>query len=243
MKKNSKMLERFSRLQEAIAATALQNTNLFEQRGAKADYIVGLDVSYSRKYGAVAVAVLVDSKGTLLAYGVAVGEPPLPYIPGYLAFREAPIMYAAYQHLQQQTGKQPDVIMVDGHGLAHPRLAGIALHLGAALKTPSIGVAKKKLVGTIIKKDNNEYIEYHNMIVAQIVKTPTGSKLYVSPGYGIKLGQAVEIVLKNLRRGYRLPIPLHLADTISRSLAHKLDRGAITPQQLASNKHKITANT
>lgn len=199
---------------------------------------VGLDAAYSRKYGGVAAAVLVDHTGTPLEQAVALGEPPIPYIPGLLAFREAPLLYTALQQIQGRY----DLVFVDGHGVSHPRHTGIATHIGLALAKPSIGVAKKRLYGT--EKPLTTHCEKKPCIeallldpatgdkLAAIIRVSTGSKIYVSPGAYITLEQAVHTALTLLRGRHPLPAPTYHADKLSKKVARALDRGALTPAML-----------
>ena len=236
----SNVLNLFSRLQKALSSIILNSVN--DYRGSKRDfeYVVGLDISYSRKYGGVAVAVLVNATlGKMIDYTVAIGEPPIPYVPGFLAFREAPLMYAAYTYLTRRHPVRIDCVIVDGHGIAHPRFAGIASHIGAAIKRPSIGVAKKKLVGETVVEDGVEYLIYKGVKVAIVVKSRGGKKLYVSPGYGIGLKTAASIVSK-LLGDHPLPLPTYLADKLSRRIAKSLDKGDLTPSLVARGQLPMT---
>ncbi len=201
--------------------------------------ILGLDAAYSRKYGGVAVAALTSIDGKLLTYKIALGEPPLEYIPGLLAFREAPLLYSAAQQVKEDY----DVIIVDGHGLSHPRHAGIASHMGLALGKPSIGVAKKKLYGSIKlleepKKLNEQlllegYLEDETGRLAAIVRLAPGKRhIYISPGAHITLEDAIRIVASTMKRGMSLPAATYYADKISKTIARALDKGEIEPNKL-----------
>ncbi|MEO0145145.1 MAG: deoxyribonuclease V [candidate division WOR-3 bacterium] len=139
-----------------------------------------------------------------------------PYIPGFLAFREAPNLLKVYENLKIK----PDVIMVDGHGISHPRGLGIASHLGVLLNKPTIGVAKSLLVGKYkelgYKKGSKEYVYYNNQVVAYAFRSKDNTEpIFISPGHLIDLESALSIVIKTLK-GYRLPEPTRLADYYSR---------------------------
>ncbi len=199
---------------------------------------LGLDAAYSRRYGGVAAAVLVDHTGAPLEQAVALGEPPIPYIPGLLAFREAPLLYTALQQIHGQY----DVVFVDGHGISHPRHTGIATHIGLALAKPTRGGAKKRLYGVekplhtrCEKKPCTEALLVDPATedeLAAIIRVPTGSRIYVSPGAYITLEQAVEITTRLLRGRHPLPAPTYHADKLSKRIARALDRGALTPAML-----------
>jgi deoxyribonuclease V len=154
----------------------------------------------------------------LLEEAGAAGECPFPYRTGLLSFREVPILAAALAQLQQR----PDVVLVDGQGIAHPRGLGLAAHLGLAAEVPTIGVAKSRLVGEGEEPDlaagsYNELI-WKGKQVGWILRTQQGIKLlYVSPGHRITLPECLEITLKCVTR-YRLPLPVRQADLLSRRL-------------------------
>jgi deoxyribonuclease V len=146
------------------------------------------------------------------------GEVPFPYRSGLLSFREAPILAAAFNRL----GQRPDVVLVDGQGIAHPRGLGLASHLGLVLEVPTIGVAKSRLVGAG-EEPGPEAGEASNLrlggaVVGLVLRTVTGRKpLYLSPGHRITLRESREIVMGCVRR-YRIPQPLRRADQVSRRL-------------------------
>ncbi|WP_439880316.1 deoxyribonuclease V [Pontibacter sp. MBLB2868] len=140
------------------------------------------------------------------------GPVELPYIPGFLAFREAPNLLLAYQKLQQK----PDLIMVDGHGISHPRRLGIATHLGLHLEKPTMGVAKKVLVGKYKEpattKGSISPLEYKGEIIANVLRTKDNIKpVFVSPGHLMDLESATNIALHCATK-YKLPEPTRLAD-------------------------------
>ena len=141
------------------------------------------------------------------------GPVELPYIPGFLAFREIPNLIKAYDKLQHK----PDIIMVDGHGIAHPRRMGIATHLGVVLNKPTLGVAKKVLVGKFTapepKKGAFTPIMHKNELVANAVCTKDGIKpVFVSPGHLMDLATATDLAVKTSTK-HKLPEPTWLADS------------------------------
>jgi deoxyribonuclease V len=137
--------------------------------------------------------------------------PPFPYVPGLLSFREAPLILAACERLRAT----PDLIMVDGQGIAHPRRFGLAAHLGLLLDTPAIGCAKSRLCGVsdmpgASPPSSCDLVDYGEVIGA-VVRTKTNSQpLYISIGHKIDLTTAITRVLACCR-GYRLPEPTRLA--------------------------------
>ncbi|RLI89091.1 MAG: deoxyribonuclease V [Candidatus Altiarchaeales archaeon] len=137
-------------------------------------------------------------------------EMDFPYIPGLLAFREGPSIIEAYKKLR----KKPDILMIDGHGIAHPRRMGIATHVGILLDIPTIGVAKKKLIGDFKapeKVGEYEPLGYQNEIIGAVLKSREGcNPIFISPGHKISLKNGIEVVKKCLK-GHKLPEPTRLA--------------------------------
>ncbi len=145
------------------------------------------------------------------------GEVPLPYIPGLLAFREAPNLVAAYAQLPETD--RPDVLVVDGHGSAHPRRLGIAAQLGVALDLPTFGVGKSRLTGVYdepgpapgdatplrARRGSAE-------VIGEVLRTRAGVlPVFVSPGHRCDQASATAVARACLR-GRKLPEPTRLAD-------------------------------
>jgi deoxyribonuclease V len=146
------------------------------------------------------------------------GECPFPYRTGLLSFREVPILRAALQRLKER----PDVVLVDGQGIAHPRGLGLATHLGLVTDMPTIGVAKSRLIGEGQEPDlapgSYNPLIWQGKIVGLILRTQKGKKpLYLSSGYRITLPECLEITLACVTK-YRLPLPVRQADLLSRRL-------------------------
>ncbi len=149
--------------------------------------------------------------------GVA-GACPFPYRTGLLSFREVPILAAALARLKER----PDVVLVDGQGIAHPRGLGLAAHLGLVAEMPTIGVAKSRLVGEGQEPDlaagSYNPLIWQGKVVGLILRTQEGKKpLYLSPGHRITLPECLEITLACVTK-YRLPLPVRQADLLSRRL-------------------------
>ena len=134
-----------------------------------------------------------------------------PYIPGLLSFRESPLILAACERLSVS----PDLVLVDGQGIAHPRHLGLASHLGLLWDKPTIGCAKSLLCGwhQPVGPEPGSYAELidDNEVIGAALRTKEGSApLYISIGHKIDLATALQWVL-NCCRGYRLPEPTRLA--------------------------------
>ncbi|MCH8053141.1 MAG: deoxyribonuclease V [Planctomycetes bacterium] len=135
-----------------------------------------------------------------------------PYVPGLLSFREAPLLLAAIEKLDEL----PDLLIFDGQGIAHPRRCGIASHMGLLLDRPSIGCAKSRLIGRHRtpgqKPGSSAPLTIDGEHVGNVLRTKRGCKpVYVSVGHRINLTQATEIVLRCVGK-YRIPIPTRDAD-------------------------------
>jgi len=173
--------------------------------------VAGVDVGIRDEVATAAVVVLGFPDLELAEVRVAREPVRMPYIPGLLSFRECPAVAAAWEALVLE----PDVVLVDGQGIAHPRRLGIAAHLGLLIDRPTVGCAKSRLCGKhgepgeergahVPLRDGDE-------VIGAVVRTRTRVKpLYVSPGHRITLEESIRYVLE-CGRGYRLPEPTRLA--------------------------------
>ncbi|WP_419825780.1 endonuclease V [Sphingomonas sp.] len=161
-----------------------------------------------------------DARGPIHAAIAPVGAPaatasaipPFPYVPGYLGFREAPALVEAWERL----AAKPGLLLVDGHGRAHPRRCGIAVHLGVLLDVPAVGIGKSLLCGEVEgllgeEPGSTAPLVDRGEVVAMAVRTRArGQPVYVGVGHRISLDTAVARVLA-LAEGRRLPFPIRLA--------------------------------
>jgi deoxyribonuclease V len=141
-----------------------------------------------------------------------------PYIPGLLSFREIPVLTAAFARLHSE----PDLLLIDGHGRAHPRLFGIACHVGVLFDKATIGCAKSLLVGTHeeLRREagSTAPLIFHGQQVGTVLRTRTGVKpIYVTAGHRVSLQLAVHLVTRCVD-GYRIPKPTREADHYVRDL-------------------------
>lgn len=184
-----------------------------EDEGINPHLVAGVDISSpdSRGVAQGAVVVLNYPELNLVEVKTVEREVTFPYIPGLLSFREAPLILAACEELSSV----PDLVLVDGQGIAHPRRFGLASHLGLFLDVPTIGCAKSILCGVheLVAEKVGSYAELvdNGQVIGAALRTKLGTKpIYVSTGHKIGLSSAIKWVL-NCCRDYRLPEPTRLA--------------------------------
>ncbi len=192
---------------------SLANSVSQEDEPGEPHFIAGIDVSAERalKKATAAVVVLSYPEMNLAETALFQGELNFPYIPGFLSFREAPLVLKACEKLSIS----PELIIVDGQGIAHPRRFGIASHLGLFLDTPTIGCAKSLLCGTCEMPAETagsfSYLVDHGEVIGAALRTKAKiSPVFVSVGHKVSLGSAISWVMKCCR-GQRLPEPMRLA--------------------------------
>jgi deoxyribonuclease V len=179
----------------------------------------GLDVAYATDSPRVAAAVVtVDvATGRVLESATAVGEAEFPYVPGLFTFRELPTLLAAFARLTAT----PDLLLADGHGIAHPRRFGMACHLGVETGIPTIGVAKTPMGDfdqpAPTRGARTPLIDGPDVVGAALRTQPNVKPIFVSVGHLIDLDTACATVL-TLAPKYRLPETTRQADHLSREI-------------------------
>ncbi len=176
-------------------------------------YIAGVDISSGRARDKATAAVVVLSypELDLVDASVIYAETSFPYVPGLLSFRETPLLIKAFEKLKIE----PDLVLVDGQGFAHPRRMGFACHLGLVLDKPTIGCAKSLLIGSHLEVGNKvgsyaEIIDNSEVIGAAVCTRERVRPVYVSIGHRVDLAAAIRWTL-SCCRGYRIPEPLRSA--------------------------------
>ena len=149
-----------------------------------------------------------------------------PYVPGLLSFRECPVLLAAFARLRTE----PDLILIDGHGRAHPRRFGIACHIGILFDKPTIGCAKSRLVGEHQepgrKAGSTAPLTLEGERLGVVLRTRDDVRpIYVTTGHRVSLDSAVQLV-KQCVEGFRIPKPTREADRYVRDLrrAYQISR-------------------
>ncbi len=187
--------------------------------GFSPDRVAGADMSIGRgeSRGHAAFSVLALPELELVEEVTATVRVDMPYVPGFLSFRELPALAAAWEGLEAR----PDAVLFDGQGLAHPRRMGLACHGGLLFDVPAVGCAKNLLVGDHPELDSRAgstapiFVEDRaggRERVGAAVRTRTDVRpVYVSPGHRMDLETAVELVL-SVAPTYRVPEPIRHAD-------------------------------
>ncbi|MGL5944052.1 MAG: deoxyribonuclease V [Waterburya sp.] len=182
-------------------------------------YVAGVDVGFEDNYAISKAAVAILSYPELELIETAIARIPtaFPYVPGYLSFREIPVILAALPQLKII----PDLILCDGQGIAHPRRLGLASHLGVLLDLPTIGVAKSLFIGKhepvpLVKGSWQPLIDQEETIGVVLRSRTKVKPLYVSVGHKISLATAIDYVMGCLTK-YRLPETTRWADKIASS--------------------------
>lgn len=179
--------------------------------------VAGIDVSHDKNGTSHAAIVLLDAESLQPRQGIRLSAPTrFPYIPGLLSFREIPVILQALARLETA----PDLLMVDGQGIAHPRRLGIAAHLGVLLDLPAIGVAKSRLYGRhgAVGPRKGDHVPLTGSLgqIGTVLRSKENClPLYISPGHRTDQEQALALTLRFLTR-YRLPEPTRLADKLSK---------------------------
>jgi deoxyribonuclease V len=187
-------------------------------------HVAGVDIGFEQ-HGEItraAVVVLAWPPGETGEFAVveqALHREPtrMPYIPGLLSFREVPAALAAFDRLT----RRPDLVMVDGQGIAHPRRLGVASHLGLWLDLPTVGVAKSRLCGRHGEPgpEKGDWTPLtdgpEDEVIGAVLRSRAGVKpIFVSPGHRITLPTALDWVVRCLGRT-KLPEPTRLADRLA----------------------------
>jgi deoxyribonuclease V len=212
MQRNVAALPRFSLVKAHKAQLRLAQKIVTEDRlPQKIKRVAGVDVAYTDTLAIGAAAVLDYESLELLEQQTATSEVNFPYIPTLLSFREIPPAVACIKKLKLQ----PDVLLADGQGMAHPYRCGFASHLGLALGKPTIGVAKSRLIGEPKTIAGQVFLVHKGQIIGAVVTTKEGVKpVYVSVGHLISLETAVKIA-KHCVLKSKIPEPIWRAHKIA----------------------------
>jgi deoxyribonuclease V len=178
--------------------------------------IAGVDMAFDGRRGFGAVSVFTFPDLQMIEEVTSEKNLDFPYIPGLLSFREGPVLVSTLEKVRIE----PDLLLFDGQGIAHPRGLGIASHMGLLFDKPAIGCAKSRLVGEYrepgVRKGSVSPLLLNQVRIGSVVRTRRNVKpILVSPGHHVDFITSEEIVLKCCKQ-YRLPEPIRWADRASR---------------------------
>lgn len=190
--------------------------------------IGGADISLNLYSSTIYAGIILLSFPQLrpLAYSLIKAETHFPYVPGFLAFREVPALIKVWEQLSIK----PDVLVVDGHGIAHPRRLGIAAHFGAVTQQVSMGCAKNILCGKFIEPaiergSHTSIIDKQEQIGYAFRSKAKTAPVYISPGYGLGMQNSLTII-QHCMGTYRIPEPTRLAhELVNRFRKGELQEG------------------
>jgi deoxyribonuclease V len=204
-------------LQQKLAARVLRKSSIALK---KIQTVAGIDAHYRDGLAIAAVVVVNFPNLETVDWVTSSKRFDFPYRPGLLSFREGPAVVEALAKL----ASRPDLLIFDGHGIAHPRRFGLASHIGVLLDRPAIGCAKTRLVGQHEapgwEKGKYTCLVDRDETIGAVLRTRSGVKpVYVSIGHRMDLLDSMQIILQCCRR-YRLPEPIRRADQLARKEAH-----------------------
>ncbi len=173
--------------------------------------IAGTDVAIAKRSLFAAVGLFSFPELELIEASYARSPESIPYVPGFLSYRELPVLLKAFERMK----KKPDLVLVDGQGIAHPRGLGIASHLGVVLGYPTIGCAKSHLYGEYtmpgLTRGSNQAMWADGQQIGLVLRTRDNVKpLFVSPGHRVGFDDCLRVVLSATPR-YRIPEPIRYA--------------------------------
>ena len=210
-------------ISEAKAAqVALQDKVRIIPLSKKPRFVAGVDAAFAGDRIIGAACLYRYPEVSLVEEAYAEMRNLFPYVPGFLTFREGPVIIKVIKKLSIK----PDVILFDGQGIAHPISMGIASHIGVLLNMPAIGCAKSRLIG--VYKEPKLWrgawspLTYNNNVVGAVLRTRDNVRpLFISPGHKIDLKASIDIVLNCISK-YRIPEPLRRADYLSKRIKREV---------------------
>lgn len=181
----------------------------------KLELLAGIEQGFTAKKIISGIVVCDYNTMKIKEKAHTVMDSDMPYLSGYRAFREGPVIAEVWNKLEVK----PDVLLFQGSGQMHPLRVGLASHMGVVLDQPTIGVSKEPWCGEV----EDGFVLVNNKKVAQVLKTKSHAKpLYISAGHRISLNTSVKIVKASIREPHKLPEPLHLAHRYVKKLRSEL---------------------
>jgi deoxyribonuclease V len=204
-------LDKFERVQKILASRVIL-TDIFHDPPRR---IAGVDVSFRSELGCAAAVVMNASDMKILDVSYAIGRAPIPYYPGFLGFREIQLSIRSIKGLKEWF----DILLCNGHGIAHPRFCGLASHIGVVLSIPTIGVALNPLrcfeYENPSREEEAKPVFYSGKHVGYVLRH--GSKyLFISPGNMVSPDSSLRIIVRCMGT-HVLPKPLYFAHIYSKN--------------------------
>lgn len=193
-------------LQKEIAKDVISKDTLHK----KIEYICGVDVSYKRNTAYCSAVIMKENTLDLIESVNTKSVVKHPYIPGLFVLRESEPILTTLKLLKNHY----DLLLVDGHGILHPRKCGLASYIGVLIDKPTIGVAKSILCGSIME---DQSVQYEGIVLGFAIKKEGKKQIYVSVGHKISLTTAIQIIKRLIKKEEWLPEPLRIADLNSKS--------------------------
>ena len=193
-------------LQKEIAKDVISEDTLHK----KIEYICGVDVSYRRNTAYCSAVIMKENTLDLIESVNTKSVVKHPYIPGLFILRESEPILTTLKLLKNHY----DLLLVDGHGILHPRKCGLASYIGVLIDKPTIGVAKSILCGSIME---DQSVQYDGTVLGFAIKKEGKKQIYVSVGHKISLTTAIQIIKRLIKKEEWLPEPLRIADLNSKS--------------------------
>jgi len=200
-----KLEEEQKKLAQQLEIKNSRNFSEIEKIGA-------IDTIFANKL--ISACIVTDMNFEILEQEYSVEKAKFPYIPGFRAYRELPTMISCFNKLEEK----PDIILIPGHGIAHPKL-GLASHFSLLADIPTIGVAKNLLIGEVKGED----ILLEGKKVGKILQIKKGANpIYISPGNKISIETSLEVVKKLVKEKHKMPEPIRLAHKYAKEIMKEL---------------------
>ncbi len=203
----------------AETQTRLSSRLIMEWDNREIQYVAGADFSYDDQKRQIGIVIVVYKVPELTIFEIIkeIGEVPIPYVPGFLNFREGPIFLKAFRKLS----RLPDLTLIDGNGIAHPRRMGLASYVGVILDVSTIGSAKKPFFPYATPgEERGQYTVFKDTAGDQVgycLRTRSGVKpIFVSPGHRTDFAITKQVTLELSQ--YRIPEPLRMAHHLATQL-------------------------
>ena len=200
------------KFQEQLAKKVITKDD-FDREGK---FVCGVDVSYKKNIAQCSVVIVKNNSLEVVEVATSKSDIPAPYIPGLFMLRESnPIL------LTLKLLKNPfQLLLIDGHGILHPRRCGLACYIGLILNIPTIGVAKSLLCGSV---QEDGFVKYNEEILGYSIKKDQCLKkiIYVSTGHKVSLITSIGLVRSLTKIGQWIPEPLRIADIRSKDYDNK----------------------